>query len=58
MAKKIKEEVIEFLKPRDAVRKRYGMYISTNENANVIFREIIDNSCDEISAGLWRYSIN
>lgn len=52
MAKKIKEEeVIEFLKPRDAVRKRYGMYISTNENANVIFREIIDNSCDEISAG-------
>lgn len=45
------EEVIEFLKPRDAVRKRYGMYISSNENADVIFREIIDNSCDEVSAG-------
>lgn len=50
MAKQ-KEEVIEFLKPRDAVRKRYGMYIGSNENANVIFREIIDNSCDELSAG-------
>lgn len=51
MPKKINEEVIEFLRPRDAVRRRYGMYISTNENADVIFREIIDNSCDEISSG-------
>ena len=51
MAKKIKEEVIEFLKPRDAVRRRWGMYIGDNSNANVLLREIIDNSGDEISAG-------
>lgn len=51
MAKKIKEDVIEFLKPRDAVRRRWGMYIGDNSNANVLLREIIDNSGDEISAG-------
>lgn len=45
------EEVIEFLKPRDAVRKRWGMYISSNENASILLRECIDNSMDEISAG-------
>lgn len=49
--KKFKEEVIECLKPRDAVRKRWGMYIGDNANANVLLREIIDNSEDEISAG-------
>lgn len=49
--KKFKEDVIEFLKPRDAVRRRWGMYISDNTNANVLLREIIDNSADEISAG-------
>lgn len=51
MNKKFKEETIEFLKPRDAVRKRPGMYIGSVSNADVIFREIIDNACDEISAG-------
>lgn len=51
MAKKIKEDVIEFLKPKDAVRRRWGMYIGDNSNANVLLREIIDNSGDEISAG-------
>ena len=45
------EEVIEFLKPRDAVRKRWGMYISSNDTASILLRECIDNSMDEISAG-------
>ena len=49
--KKIKEEVIEFLKPRDAVRKRWGMYIGSNADASVLYREILDNSEDELSAG-------
>lgn len=49
--KKIKEDTIEFLKPRDAVRKRPGMYIGSTSDAGVIFREIIDNACDEISSG-------
>jgi DNA gyrase/topoisomerase IV subunit B len=51
MNKNFKEETIEFLKPRDAVRKRPGMYIGSIANANVIFREIIDNACDEVSSG-------
>ena len=33
------------------VRRRYGMYIGTADNASVIFREAIDNSVDELYAG-------
>lgn len=47
-----KEELeIRFLRPRDAVRKRTGMYIGGVENANVLLREIENNSEDELSAG-------
>lgn len=47
-----KEEIeIKFLSPRDAVRKRAGMYVGGVENANVLIREILDNCGDELSAG-------
>lgn len=52
MAKKSNNELeIRFLNPSTAVRKRPGMYIGSTANANVLIREIIDNSCDEVSAG-------
>lgn len=51
MSEKINEEEIRFLSPRDACRRRTGMYLGSTENANITIREIIDNSCDEISSG-------
>ena len=45
------EEEIRFLPPRDAVRLRTSMYLGSTERSDVMIREIIDNSCDEISEG-------
>jgi DNA gyrase/topoisomerase IV subunit B len=44
---KIKIEKLEF---PDNIRKRYGMYIGEGDNPDVIFREIVDNSIDELFA--------
>lgn len=46
-----KDFEIEFLDPCTAVRRRYGMYIGSAANPNVLLREIIDNSLDEIYSG-------
>lgn len=51
MSNKTEDLEIRFLKPVDAVRKRPGMYIGATDNANVLLREIVDNSTDEIYAG-------
>lgn len=51
MSEKINEEEIRFLSPRDACRRRTGMYLGSTEKADITIREIIDNSCDEISSG-------
>lgn len=51
MSEKINEEEIRFLSPRDACRRRTGMYLGSTERADITIREIIDNSCDEISSG-------
>ena len=45
------EEEIRFLPPRDAVRLRTSVYLGSTERSDVMIREIIDNSCDEISEG-------
>ena len=49
--KEFSEEEIRFLPPRDAVRLRTSMYLGSTERSDVMIREIIDNSCDEISEG-------
>lgn len=49
--KEFTEEEIRFLPPRDAVRLRPSMYLGSTEKSDVMIREIIDNSCDEISEG-------
>lgn len=49
--KEFTEEEIRFLPPRDAVRLRTSMYLGSVEKSDVMIREIIDNSCDEISEG-------
>ena len=49
--KELEEEEIRFLSPRDACRRRTGMYLGSTERADITIREIIDNSCDEISSG-------
>ena len=49
--KEFSEEEIRFLPPRDAVRLRPSMYLGSTERSDVMIREIIDNSCDEISEG-------
>lgn len=49
--KELNEEEIRFLPPRDAVRLRSAMYLGSSERSDVMIREIIDNSCDEISEG-------
>lgn len=49
--KEFSEEEIRFLPPRDAVRLRTSMYLGSVEKSDVMIREIIDNSCDEISEG-------
>lgn len=51
MSEKFNEEEIRFLSPRDACRRRTGMYLGSTEKADITLREIIDNSCDEISSG-------
>ena len=38
---------IEHLEFPESIRKRYGMYIGSAENSDVLVREIIDNSIDE-----------
>ena len=47
----MKEEEIRYLKFPDNIRKRPGMYLGDLSTADIALREIIDNSCDEISAG-------
>ena len=43
-----KDEInVSYLPFPESVRKRFGMYCSTNENADIVFREIIDNALDE-----------
>lgn len=49
--KEFSEEEIRFLPPRDAVRLRTSVYLGSTERSDVMIREIIDNSCDEISEG-------
>ena len=49
--KELNEEEIRFLPPREAVRLRPSMYLGSTEKSDVMIREIIDNSCDEISEG-------
>lgn len=49
--KEFSEEEIRFLPPREAVRLRPSMYLGSTEKSDVMIREIIDNSCDEISEG-------
>lgn len=49
--KEFSEEEIRFLPPREAVRLRTSMYLGSVEKSDVMIREIIDNSCDEISEG-------
>lgn len=49
--KEFTEEEIRFLPPRDAVRLRTSVYLGSTEKSDVMIREIIDNSCDEISEG-------
>lgn len=51
MAKQIKtykEQVIVQKDPIDAIRSRAAMYVGSLENANVLLREITDNSLDEL----------
>lgn len=38
---------IDHLEFPENIRKRYGMYIGSNENSDILIREIIDNSIDE-----------
>lgn len=45
-----KEQIIIQKDPIDAIRSRSGMYVGSLENANVLLREIIDNSLDEITS--------
>lgn len=49
--KEFTEEEIRFLPPRDAVRLRTSVYLGSVEKSDVMIREIIDNSCDELSEG-------
>lgn len=49
--KEFTEEEIRFLPPREAVRLRPSVYLGSTEKSDVMIREIIDNSCDEISEG-------
>ena len=49
--KEFSEEEIRFLPPRDAVRLRTSVYLGSVERSDVMIREIIDNSCDELSEG-------
>lgn len=49
--KEFSEEEIRFLPPREAVRLRTSVYLGSTERSDVMIREIIDNSCDEISEG-------
>lgn len=49
-SKSYKEQVIIQKDPIDAIRSRSGMYVGSLENANVLLREIIDNSLDEITS--------
>lgn len=44
------EDVIKLEFP-DHVRLRFGMYIGSSENSDVLLREIVDNSVDELYAG-------
>lgn len=43
------EDIVQLEFPQ-AIRKRYGMYVGSVENASVIEREAIDNSVDELYA--------
>lgn len=45
------EEEVRFLPPRDAVRLRTSVYLGDVDKSDIMIREIIDNSCDEISEG-------
>lgn len=49
--KEFTEEEIRFLPPRDAVRLRTSVYLGDVDKSDIMIREIIDNSCDEISEG-------
>ena len=44
------EQVITQKDPIDAIRTRSGMYVGSLDNANVLLREIVDNSLDEITS--------
>ena len=48
MAKEDKDIEIVHLKFPENIRKRPGMYIGGIDNADVILREVIDNSIDEL----------
>jgi len=48
--KTFKEQVIVQKDPIDAIRTRSGMYVGSLENADVLLREIVDNSLDEITS--------
>lgn len=46
--KKFEEQVIIQKDPIEAIRTRPGMFVGSTENADVLLREIVDNSLDEI----------
>lgn len=46
--KSFKEQVIIQKDPIDAIRARSGMYVGSLETADVLLREIVDNSLDEV----------
>lgn len=50
---KVEEEIIEYLPFPECVRRRVGMYLGGNdqEACNTAYREITDNSTDEVAAG-------
>lgn len=43
------ENEIRLLPWRDAIRQRPGMYVSTVQDANILFRELVDNNADAVT---------
>lgn len=51
MSKEYNENSIQILSALDHMKRRFGMYIGSNQDARQLLSEIIDNAIDEVQAG-------
>ena len=51
MSKEYNENSIQVLSALDHMKRRFGMYIGSNQDARQLLSEIIDNAIDEVQAG-------